>query len=143
MNARDAEPLAALLETVLYHEPGQREQVERFYGELLGLRQVASWPDGVAYRVGGEAPHGGVLLLFDRGLLAGREGPIAAHGSAGPGHACLVAGEADYEGWRARLTERGVEITHEHEWPSGRRSFYFHDPAGNLLEVADGDLWPR
>ena len=25
---------------------------------------------------------------------------------------------------------------------AGCRSFYFNDPAGNLLEIADGDLWP-
>ena len=36
----------------------------------------------------------------------------------------------------------GIEITHEQEWQGGRRSFYFKDPAGNLLEIADGDIWP-
>ena len=46
-------------------------------------------------------------------------------------------------GWRERLGAAGVEITHEHDWEGGRRSLYFHDPAGNLLEIADGDLWPR
>ena len=29
------------------------------------------------------------------------------------------------------------------EWDNGVRSFYFHDPAGNVLEIADGDLWPK
>ena len=38
---------------------------------------------------------------------------------------------------------QGVEITHEHDWDGGLRSLYFTDPAGNLLEIADGDLWPR
>jgi catechol 2,3-dioxygenase-like lactoylglutathione lyase family enzyme len=41
------------------------------------------------------------------------------------------------------LRRHDVEITHEHAWDSGRRSFYFQDPAGNLLEIADGELWPR
>ena len=91
----------------------------------------------MAFRVGA-----GVLLLFDRQRLAGREGPIAAHGTVGPGHACLVVDSGGYEGWRERLDGAGVEVTHEHEWKGGRRSLYFHDPAGNLLEIADGDLWP-
>ena len=130
--------LAGLLETCLYHDTSEAPEVERFYGELLGLPLVASWPDGKAFRVGP-----GVLLLFDRELLAERPGPISDHGSSGPGHACLLAGgEAEYEAVGRRLEAAGVEITHEHTWGSGRRSFYFKDPAGNLLELADGDLWP-
>ena len=98
---------------------------------------MARWPDGAAFRIGP-----GVLLLFDRELLAGRDGPISAHGSHGPGHACLLAGGEDrYREWKGRLEAEGVEITHEHRWGE-RRSFYFNDPAGNLLEIADGDIWP-
>jgi catechol 2,3-dioxygenase-like lactoylglutathione lyase family enzyme len=127
-----------VLETALYHDPGEREEIERFYGESLGLPLVARWPDGLAFRLGP-----GVLLLFDRAGLADRKGPIADHGTTGPGHACLIASGERYEAARQRVTSSGVELTHEHEWDEGRRSFYFHDPAGNLLEVADGDLWPR
>jgi catechol 2,3-dioxygenase-like lactoylglutathione lyase family enzyme len=133
----DDPTLERVLETSLYHDSRDREAMESFYSEQLGLRRVSSWPDGLAFRVGP-----GVLLLFDRQGVAEREGPIAAHGSAGPGHACLVVAPGAYEEWKRRLADRGVEITHEHEWDSGRRSFYFHDPAGNLLEIADGDLWP-
>jgi len=127
----------SVLETTLYHDAGQGEEMERFYERTLALRRVSSWPDGIAYRIGA-----GVLLLFDRDGLKDREGPISEHGSQGPGHACLVAAGSGYEGWKRRLTDEGVEITHEHEWDGDRRSFYFHDPAGNLLEIADGDLWP-
>jgi catechol 2,3-dioxygenase-like lactoylglutathione lyase family enzyme len=135
----DALPaLDGVLETALYCGGDEREAVRSFYSELLALREVAGWDDGTAYRLGP-----GILLLFDRDSLAGREGPIADHGAAGPGHACLVAPQGGYELWRSRLEERGVEITHEHEWPGGGRSFYFRDPAGNLLEIADGDLWPQ
>jgi catechol 2,3-dioxygenase-like lactoylglutathione lyase family enzyme len=133
----DPPNLGSVLETALYHDPSEREAIEEFYSETLGLRAVSRWPDGVAFRVGG-----GVLLLFDREGLERREGPIADHGTTGPGHACLVAGAPGYDGWRQRLAQLGVEITHEHEWDSGLRSFYFRDPAGNLLEIADGDMWP-
>ncbi len=127
-----------VLETSLYHDAADTEAVERFYGETLGLEAVSRWPGGVAYRVGP-----GVLLLFEREGLAERDSPIAAHGTVGPGHACLVvAGGAPYGEWRERVAAAGVEITHEHEWGDRYRSFYFNDPAGNLLEIADGDLWP-
>ncbi len=135
---RDRSPLGGILEACLYHDTGEREAVERFYGETLGLPRVAGWKDGLAFRAGAA-----VLLLFDRQRLALREGPIAAHGSTGPGHACLLAAPEAYEAWKAALSDRGVEPTHEQEWPSGRRSIYFSDPAGNLLEIADGDLWPE
>ena len=133
-----ARSLAGVLETALYHDSGGREAVERFYGDLLGLPAVAGWEDGVAFRVGP-----GVLLLFDRRRLAQRGGPIADHGTSGPGHVCLRADGGEYERWRARLEAAGVEIVHDGEWGGGARSFYFKDPAGNLLEIADRDFWPQ
>jgi catechol 2,3-dioxygenase-like lactoylglutathione lyase family enzyme len=48
----------------------------------------------------------------------------------------------DYDGWKRRLVADEVEILEERTWDNGVRSFYFHDPAGNVLEIADGDLWP-
>jgi catechol 2,3-dioxygenase-like lactoylglutathione lyase family enzyme len=129
--------LAAVLETVLYHDSGAREDMERFYGDLLGLVAVSRWPDGVAFRVGD-----GVLLIFDRERLADRTGPIADHGTSGPDHACLRARGGAYEQLRERLAAGGVRIVHEQQWPGGGRSFYFKDPAGNLLEIADRDIWP-
>ena len=134
----EARSLAGVLETSLYHDGGGREAVERFYGDLLGLPVVAGWPDGLAFRVGA-----GVLLLFDRDRLADRGGPVADHGTSGPGHACLLAGADDYEHWREQLEAAGVELVHDSAWSGGGRSFYFKDPAGNLLEIADRDIWPQ
>jgi catechol 2,3-dioxygenase-like lactoylglutathione lyase family enzyme len=133
-----ARSLVGVLETSLYHDGGDREAVERFYGDLLGLPAVAGWEDGIAFRVGT-----GVLLLFDRGRLAERPGPVADHGTSGPGHVCLQAGAGEYERWRERLEAAGVEIVHDGDWSGGGRSFYFKDPAGNLVEIADRDIWPQ
>ena len=129
--------IAGVLETALYHAGGEREAMARFYGELLGLAEVARWDDGIAFRVGP-----GVLLIFDRERLATRAEPIADHGTHGPNHACLLARGDAYEHLRERIAAAGVEIVHDQQWPRGGRSFYFKDPAGNLLEVADRDIWP-
>jgi catechol 2,3-dioxygenase-like lactoylglutathione lyase family enzyme len=126
-----------VLETTLYHGGGGRKAIERFYGDLLGLAAVAGWDDGIAFRVGD-----GVLLLFDRERLAERLGPIADHGASGPGHVCLRSASGAYERWRAQLEAAGVAIVHDSDWGGRGRSFYFKDPAGNLLEIADRDFWP-
>jgi catechol 2,3-dioxygenase-like lactoylglutathione lyase family enzyme len=130
--------LERVLETVLYHDSAERDQMERIYGDVLALPLVARWPDGMSFRLGG-----GVVLLFDRERIVDRDEPPARHGSSGPGHVCFVVGVEDYVAWTERIAAAGLEITHEHSWQGGRRSFYFHDPAGNLLEIADGDLWPE
>ena len=129
--------VSGVLETALYYPHSRKEQVLRFYDETLGMRRVAGWDDGTAYRLGA-----GVLLLFDRDLVAKRDGPVADHGAEGRGHVCLLGELGRYDSLRERLLRGGVEITHDHEWSAGKRSFYFKDPAGNLLEVADSDLWP-
>ena len=127
--------LKGVLETCLYHDATERGRMEAFYTEVLGLEETARWPDGVAFRLGA-----GVVLLFDRDQLGAGGGPLKEHGTTGPAHACFAVETQAYEPWKERLAAAGVEITHEQEWPGGR-SFYFKDPAGNLLEIADGDLW--
>jgi catechol 2,3-dioxygenase-like lactoylglutathione lyase family enzyme len=56
-------------------------------------------------------------------------------------HTCFVVSEEVYEPWKAYLAGRGVEILQEVTWPRGL-SFYFRDPDGNLLEIANADIWP-
>ncbi|HET9673584.1 MAG TPA: VOC family protein [Gaiellaceae bacterium] len=126
--------LQRVLETVLYHSPGEEDELGSFYGELLGLHRLGK---GLTFRIGP-----GVLLLFDRERSTVQATP-PPHGASGAGHTCFVAAVEDYERWRERLTDNAVPIVEEREWDNGVRSFYFHDPAGNVLEIANGDLWPR
>ena len=127
--------LERILETVLYYSSGQEEELARFYGDVLGLPAVGR--SGLTFRVGD-----GLLLLFDTGLSSVQSQP-PPHGAHGPVHTCFVARADDYEGWKQRVSEEGESILQEIEWENGIRSFYFHDPAGNVLEIADGDLWPE
>jgi catechol 2,3-dioxygenase-like lactoylglutathione lyase family enzyme len=131
---RRAVYLQGVLETVLYYAPGQEAELARFYGDVLGLRAVGR--EGLTFRIGD-----GLLLFFDRERSTAQSKP-PPHGARGSIHTCFVANAQDYERWKQRLLEHGVSIVDEIEWGNGVKSFYFHDPAENLLEIADGDLWP-
>jgi catechol 2,3-dioxygenase-like lactoylglutathione lyase family enzyme len=127
-------PLEEVLETVLYTRDVER--AEAFYSGTLGLRLLSQEPGrSLFYRAGAS-----VLLLFDARRT--REGgALPAHGAAGSVHTCLRVAPAEYERWKAWLLARGVAILQEVAWEQGH-SFYFRDPDGNLLEIANEDIWP-
>jgi catechol 2,3-dioxygenase-like lactoylglutathione lyase family enzyme len=127
--------LERVLETVLYYAPGQEADLKRFYGDLLGLHAVGR--GGLTFRLGA-----GLLLLFDSEASSVQSKP-PPHGAEGSIHTCFVADPGDYETWKRRLIDNDVAILDEIEWGNGVKSFYFHDPAQNLLEIAEGDLWPH
>jgi catechol 2,3-dioxygenase-like lactoylglutathione lyase family enzyme len=125
-----------VLETVLYVE--DLDRAERFYVDLLGFRKLSAEKGRhVFLRAGGS-----VLLLFvaDASL---RSKEVPPHGARGPGHTCFVAPEPAYAAWKAHLAGHNVPLLREQPWPGGGRSFYFEDPSGNVLEIADRDFWPE
>ncbi|HEX9754692.1 MAG TPA: VOC family protein [Gemmatimonadales bacterium] len=67
--------------------------------------------------------------------------PIPLHGARGPGHVAFRVGGAELPAWRRRLDELGVAIEAEVSWPSGGRSLYVRDPAGNSVELATPETW--
>jgi catechol 2,3-dioxygenase-like lactoylglutathione lyase family enzyme len=129
--------LEGVLETVLYYAPGLHDEMAAFYGEVMGFRSVGGSADHfLFYRAGGS-----VFLLFNTEAAARQDSP-PPHGARGAGHVCFVVPEGAYGPWKRHLEGRGVAIEDELEWPRGGRSFYFRDPAGNALEIADRDVWP-
>lgn len=119
-------------ETVVYAP--ELERAAAFYGDVLDLREVE---DGV-FRL----DDGGVLLLFDP-ARSSQPGPLVpSHGVAGEGHVAFAVGPGELDAWRERLGAHGVELEQEKDWPQGARSLYVRDPAGNSVELVEGDLWP-
>ena len=133
----DARPaVTGVLETVLYVTDLDRS--ERFYSDVLGFRLLSREPGrSLFYRAGTS-----VLLLFNATVTLRPDLNPPPHGATGSVHTCFLATETDYERWKDYLRSRGVTILSELNWHPGR-SFYFHDPDGNLLEIANRDIWPQ
>lgn len=122
----------SVYETVVY--AGDLEAAAGFYRDVLGLREV----DEGAFRL----DDGGMLLLFDPARSSQPGRPVPSHGATGPGHVAFSVDSLDP--WLERLREAGVEVEQEKEWARrGARSVYVRDPAGNSVELVEGDLWPR
>ncbi|MDQ3662511.1 MAG: methyltransferase domain-containing protein [Actinomycetota bacterium] len=124
--------LKSVLETVLYYRGDEAEHMTSFYRDVLRLEQVAD----VAWRIGDS-----LVLLFESDQSSVQSWP-PPHGAVGPGHACFLCKPGDYEGWKSRLQHHGVELIDETTWNEQFVSFYFNDPAGNVLEISQGDMWP-
>ncbi|NHT74546.1 glyoxalase/bleomycin resistance/extradiol dioxygenase family protein [Rhizobiaceae bacterium CRRU44] len=131
--------LEGILETALY--ASDLDAADRFYGEVLGLERIAR-VDGrhLFFRCGQ-----GVLLIFNpTETLKPTEAPalpVPVHGTTGPGHVCFRVSRDNLTSLQERLATDGVMIESEITWPTGARSFYFRDPAGNSLECAEPGLW--
>lgn len=130
---------AGILETVLY--AGDLPAAEKFYAGVLGLEVIRSDNRQVFFRCGD-----GVLLIFNpaettKPVDANSPYPVPAHGTSGNGHACFRASAEEIEDWKNRLEQNGVGIEADFKWPSGGRSIYFRDPAGNSLEFAEPNIW--
>ncbi|MGH2694715.1 MAG: VOC family protein [Actinomycetota bacterium] len=128
----DPPPLTGILEAVLYCTPKTEEPTRRFYEEVLGLRRVSQW----TYRLGPQ-----LFLLFNAEATRVQEWP-PPHGASGSGHICFTVPPEGYGKWKEHLEQHDVELINEIDWSRGVRSFYFKDPAGNMLEIANGDMWP-
>jgi catechol 2,3-dioxygenase-like lactoylglutathione lyase family enzyme len=127
--------LGQLSEAAIY--TSDLDAAEKFYRDVLGLEKISEMENrGMSFRCGAT-----VLLIFDpaRTRISDREVPT--HGADGRGHIAFVIHNSEIEGWRTQLSEHGVVIEAEVEWPEGGRSIYFRDPAGNSVELAPPLLW--
>ena len=123
-------------ETALY--AGDVAAAAAFYADVLGLRSITA-PDehSAAFRL----EDGGVLLLFDPVRTSAEGRFVPPHGARGAGHVAFTVADGELDQAVERLRLAGVAIEREIPWPSGGRSVYFRDPAGNSLELVEGEIW--
>ncbi len=130
---------AGILETTLYAD--DLDAAEAFWRDVIGLERIVRAGNRHVFFRCGE----GVLLVFnpEETVTPSTDPamPVPPHGAVGPGHLCLRAGAEEIARWKAHLEEQGVEVEADFLWPSGGRSIYFRDPAGNSIEFADPKIW--
>lgn len=143
MTSETLPEIIGVLETALYYT--DEAATEHFYTDIMRMRPIGKRPGYfLFYRAGNS-----VFLLFDP--EASRRGEtLPPAGAEGEGHVCFVVAPSDYEPWKDYLKSRKIEILQEVAWPRDAApgeergsSFYFRDPNGNLLEIANADFWPK
>ncbi len=130
----------AILESALYVD--DLDAAERFYTGVLGLEVISKVDERHVFLRCGQ----GVLLLFNPERTVEPPAPdarfpVPPHSAKGEGHLCFRASETEIDAWKSRLTGQGIAIESEFTWPTGGRSIYFRDPAGNSLEFANPIIW--
>lgn len=132
---------SSILESALY--VGDLAAAEAFYADVLGLERILKAEGSHVFFRCGQS----MLLLFNAEATKNQPLPIPRHGTTGQGHLCFAATADEIERWKVRLTEKGIAIEADFEWPSkpgrekGGRSLYFRDPSGNSLEFAEPRIW--
>ncbi|HEY9487037.1 MAG TPA: VOC family protein [Chryseosolibacter sp.] len=122
-------------ETCLYVE--DLGKAKDFYHGQLGL-SVINHVEGkhLFLRVGQS-----VLLLFNPEDSRLKTSPPAHFGGGNQHFAFEVKSQA-YEQYKLEIAGKGIDIIDEVTWSSGKKSFYFNDPEGNVLEILPQDgVW--
>ncbi len=120
-------------ETCLYVKDIDRTEV--FYHGVLGFALISKDPGNYVFFRAGSS----VLLCFIAAATRNQE-EIPPHYGEGKLHLAFEVKQKDYAATKKEIEEKGITITHEHEWKKGK-SFYFEDPDGHVLEIVSEGLW--
>ena len=122
-------------ETCLYVE--DLETILEFYSITLNLPVINYLPGKHLFLRAGSS----VLLFFNPEDSREKKSPPAHYGG-GKQHVAFEVDRNNYEQTKSELVSKGIAITEEVIWKSGEKSFYFEDPAGNVLEIVpDSGIW--
>ncbi len=126
--------ITGVYETVLYAH--DLAAMSAFYCDVLGLDE-RSRPNALARRF--RLPSGAMLLIFDPRQSAQDGRDVPSHGAEGAGH--IAFSVDDLDAWQHALEDKRIAIEHSETWTPGGRSIYVRDPAGNSVELVEGEVW--
>ena len=126
--------IRSIKETCLYIRDLKRAM--DFYHGDLGLSVINYVPEKHLFLRAGTS----VLLCFNPDDSRQKQSP-PAHYAEGKQHLAFEVSQFDYFEIKQKISDR-VKIVDEVIWESGRESFYFEDPEGNVLEIVpDVGIW--
>jgi len=121
-------------ETCLYVK--DLESTRKFYQSIMDFPVIGHRPGRHIFFRAGKS----VLLCF-LPEASKAEQELPPHFAYGPQHLAFEVSQDAYAPWKEKIGSAGIEIIHEHSWGGQLRSFYFHDPSSNLLEVVPEGMW--
>lgn len=111
---------------------------KKFYEQVLELPLISYVENKHVFFKAGSS----VLLLFNPDDSMLKKSPPPHYGE-GNQHFAFEVNDGDYELAKQWIQSKGIVITEEVVWPSGKKSFYFDDPENNVLEIVpDAGIWP-
>lgn len=122
-------------ETCLYVKDLQK--AKSFYHGILDM-PILGEVEGkhIFFRAGSS-----VLLCFNPDDSRTKKSPPPHYGG-GKQHLAFEVPLEAYEKSKQELISKGITITDKVIWKSGRESFYFEDPEGNVLEIVpNSGIW--
>lgn len=126
--------ISRIKETCIYVTDLQKTKT--FYADRLGLPVISLVEGRHLFFRAGES----VLLCFIAEKTR-EETDLPPHGAGGSVHFAFEVAKEEYALALQTLTKAGVAILHQHTWKAGLRSFYFHDPDENLVEIIEEGIW--
>jgi catechol 2,3-dioxygenase-like lactoylglutathione lyase family enzyme len=113
------------------------EKARTFYHETLGLPLINYVPGKHLFLQAGSS----MLLLFNPEDSRLKDSPPAHYGG-GKQHFAFEVKQEDYLTAKSEIESKGIQLIDEVTWKTGKKSFYFNDPEGNILEIIpEKGLW--
>ncbi len=126
--------LTQIKETCIYVK--NLRKTMQFYQDMLGFEMISYVKEShIFFKVGTS-----VLLCFLNKSTRFQE-HLPKHYGYGKLHLAFEAPEDEFDNLLAQVKDLEIEITHQHTWDNGKRSFYFDDPDGHSLEIVEPGMW--
>lgn len=126
--------IKSIKETCIYIS--DLNEAKKFYNQILGLPIIGEVEGKhVFFRAGSS-----VLLCFNPDDSRHKTSP-PAHYAHGKYHFAFEVAAAQYQSHKDEIQSKGITITDVLLWKNGLESFYFEDPAGNVVEIVPEGVW--
>jgi catechol 2,3-dioxygenase-like lactoylglutathione lyase family enzyme len=128
--------ILSIKETCIYVK--ELDRTKEFYTKILGLLLISLVKERHVFFRAGQS-----MLLCFLSEATQQEKELPPHGAHGRIHFAFEVSKEEYNNALLEVRNSGIEILHEHQWKNHLRSFFFHDPDYNVVEIIEQGLWEQ